>query len=1026
MSIEPVISQEREYLRKLVNRILLLRPQVLLVQHAVSGLALQFLEEANIAVAYNVKQSVLRAVSRCTQTRIISSMDKLTMDPSHLGECESFDVRSFVYQGIKKSYMFFSGCQQDLGCTMVLRGADQRTLGKLKRITEFMCYIVYSLKLENCLLRDMFISVPPYAENEDSNTATAMPSGINFEVSGVPRQEEKIEYFQDPVQEGSITSSIIDENRIKKSQDRMQEFKLYHTKPFSYSADVQDELLDCDYIIKELERRILSSSPFIKLSKPYLLLRGREQELKMMHLRQVQQQDSPVSRLERQESTSQKFELVKPEMVCRVTENTPDQVREVSRAVHKAEYENASHYYTSIRRRWETYIAGAIDPFSPWTHQKIVVLFSIVSTATGDACEGPDLLAVDFYQERDVHETLEPDIPLGEYVERLCEQTDLLCTAGRCDRKMIDHHRQYVHGEGQVTVHIKKRHSKFRGLENTILMWSNCRICDQETQVTPMSSSSWKHSFGKYLELCFWSTPLRPRAGVCPHDSYRDHNRFFGFKNLAVRIQYDPIDIVEVTVPRITITWQVDKDLRLKNDEYHKIESHLARFMSSVDLRIKGINLESLNIDRLAACETELARLTKKAKDEHDSLMEKLQENYMTSKYYEIVPLNRAVRAIQEKVAEWDDTFADFEQIYLPSEKDIRNLAAAQLRKAYFDHDDNPSAALAIEKPVEPELGVKPTQDAKSEELHHRTPKEVLVDTLKTLPSSTGFSIVEKQNATSSGSCAISATDKHLQPASLTSPIATDTLSDSYEKYSVNHLDLAIPPGFLETLTSSETPDPAQKRDSVLSNLPQVSYPTSAISLEEAAASSSSVVSDIAQTPDFLINKADHRHNVAAEPLEVATSISWSSNLAIAPPLFRAQTLPSVLPRPNDDNTAKTTGPKPGLVLRSMLPEPVLKRPIVGIHHGFERKIPEHLETTVLRPTKSAVQSMIPRLVPGKPEDTKVSALAKHFEQMSREFEKERLRERRQQAAKNRQIRGYPMASSQPTVEVFRDAYEAV
>lgn len=1022
-SIEPIISQEREYLRKLVNRILLLRPQVLLAQCGVSGLALQFLQEANITVAYNVKQSVIRAVSRCTQTRIVSSMDKLTMDPSHLGECESFDVKSFVYQGRKKSYMFFSGCQRDLGCTIVLRGADQKTLTKLKRVTEFMCYIVYSLKLENCLLRDMFISVPSYAESEESQNTPILLSGSKSKLLGAPRYPEKIEDLQNPLQPNCVAHSMIDENRPKQSQNSIRDFKPYYMKPFSYNVGTEVEMMECDSMIKDLERRVLSSSPFTKLSMPYLLLRGREQEQKMIHLRQVQQQDSNVSRLEHQEPPSQKFELVKPEVVCKVTENTPDQVREVLCAVHKAEYEDAAHYYTSIRRRWETYIAGAIDPFSPWTHQKIVVLFSIVSTATSDACEGPDLLAVNFYQERDTDGTLEPDIPLGEYVEQLCDQIDAICTAGQCNRKMIDHHRQYVHGEGQIVVRVKKLHSKIRGLKNTILMWSSCRICDQETQVTPMSNSSWKFSFGKYLELCFWSTPLRPRAGVCSHDIYRDHNRFFGFKNLAVRIQYDPINIVEVIVPRIIITWKVDKDLRLKNEEYYKIEGRLARFMSSVKLRIKGINLEGLIDDRLADCESELARLTRKANDEHARLMEILQEQYMASKYYEIIPLNGAIRSIQEKVVEWDDAFADFEQNYLPSEKDIQKLAALQLSKAYFDHNEPSFTTLPIEKQREAGLGAKSTDDEKSEDEHESALNEVIVDSSMILPSGTEFSNVEKQNANFPSSAAASARDRHLQPTNLIPPISTGALSNVHEKYCADHLDLAVPLEFPSPSSSSETINTVSKHHSIISKVPPVSSDAWTVPLPEAAPLSSQVTSNAAQTHSSINDLADRADNVAVKPFEVATAISHSSTLANAPPLFCVQTEPSVLPGLKNGSTAEMTGPKLGIFSTSKLQEPVLKKMIVGNPHELDKNILESLEDDAL---KSAIPSRIPRPVPSKRLDTKVSVLAKHFEQMSREFEKEILRDRRQRAAKHRQTRGYPMASSQPTVEVFRNAYEAV
>ena len=146
MSLEPVIRQEREFLQNLVHRIAALRPQLLLVQRNVSGLALQFLEQANIATAYNVKPSVLEAISRCSQTRVISSIDKLAIKPAQAGKCASFYLKTYVYNGRKKTYMYLSGCPKELGCTIVLRGGGDDTLAKIKRITEFMIYVVYNLR----------------------------------------------------------------------------------------------------------------------------------------------------------------------------------------------------------------------------------------------------------------------------------------------------------------------------------------------------------------------------------------------------------------------------------------------------------------------------------------------------------------------------------------------------------------------------------------------------------------------------------------------------------------------------------------------------------------------------------------------------------------------------------------------------------------------------------------------------------------------------------------------------------------
>jgi 1-phosphatidylinositol-3-phosphate 5-kinase len=95
---------------------------------------------------------------------------------------------------------------------------------------------------------------------------------------------------------------------------------------------------------------------------------------------------------------------------------------------------------------------------------------------------------------------------------------------------------------------------------------------------------------------------------------------------------------------------------------------------------------------------------------------------------------------------------------------------------------------------------------------------------------------------------------------------------------------------------------------------------------------------------------------------------------------------------------------------------------------GDDRTINEKGGVSLTRPSLKGGQSMIPRSVGGRSskKDTRVSALAKHFEQLSREFERERLRERRVVAAKSRQSRATPMASSKPIVEVYRDVLEAV
>ncbi|CAG8438826.1 1515_t:CDS:10 [Scutellospora calospora] len=224
MSLDPVIAQEEEHLRLLVNRIAALRPHLVLVEKTVARKALQMLLEKHIAVALNVKSSVIEAVARCARADIIQSIDKLVSEPK-LGNCGTFMVKTFDHKlipGRRKTYLFFESCPKDLGCTIVLRGGNIETLEKIKRITDLMVFVVYNLKLETALIIDQFAKIP----------ATI---------------DEKIDSNE------HISNSI------------------------SRPDDVPDPLAP-------YESTILSVSPFIKFPPPYLLTKTKQAEKRLTDL----------------------------------------------------------------------------------------------------------------------------------------------------------------------------------------------------------------------------------------------------------------------------------------------------------------------------------------------------------------------------------------------------------------------------------------------------------------------------------------------------------------------------------------------------------------------------------------------------------------------------------------------------------------------------------------------------------------------------------------------------------------------
>ncbi|KAF2483846.1 hypothetical protein BDY17DRAFT_294537 [Neohortaea acidophila] len=980
MSLEPVIAQEQEYLRNLIGRIAALRPQLLLVQRNVSGTALELLEKAGIAVAYNIKESVLAAVARVTRTTMIKSVDKLAIDPSHLGRCDSFEVKTYVYDGARKSYIFLSGCPPELGCTVVLRGADTESLRKMKRIAEFMCYVTYNVKLETSLLRDEFVSIPTTAPHQLQSTDS-------------PSQNQAVHRSIGPMF-GHGESKGDPDIRSRGGGD----------KPSKYEK-----------VEMESRARILSASPFVVFMQPYLLTQLRESERRLTTYKLLRDQYAAADEAGDEDEKGEvhaAFQMVQPEMVhAAPSKDQPKALREYLHAVHEAQLEKTKYTYDTQKRLMDSFMSTGINPFDPYAHQTIVVLQSTVCTINSAPCGGPDLLGIGFYAGFNrVEPQFEEDCTLGQYIEDHCLSAGNTCK--ECGKKMYDHHRQYVHGYGQLSVSIKRQPAKMRGYQKTILMWATCRICKQETTVTPMSDNTWKYSFAKYLELSFWSSPLHPRAGVCEHDLHKDFLRCFGFEELVVCVQYDSVDIYDVVVPRPTITWKVESDLRVKNEQFSHIVSRLNAFTESIKKRLDSINVDTLDEKRAIEAHDLLEELHKRAEDEHQELLDKLQAKYSQSRYYELIPLNRALRFMDEKALAWDDTFNDFERDYFPSETDIRKLATLQLRNMFLesqpplstgasDASDSEEGTEMVSVPpkklnrgsTEPFLGSDKVHDVLSSTVEEHRNSIVDIDDVRPLTA------------------AAADTSKTLS--------VREEQEQAVEREDVKHLDLAVPtmPPQDESALELQPTSSDQSGQTIQSE--SEDSPTQEGPF---ATQSSSVGAGLMERIEQI---RSYRQGDSGDG-ETGSRIPRLADLKkrdlsprpslLPPPLLRARSSPS--PPRRSHHRSNDSEHSIDAVANA-----------ANLSHTHEMHIAERLGMNRLA---SKVGKLAPSLIPrsilnsDEPHNTRVSALAKHFEQMSKEFERERQKERRQRVLRSRQARANPLASSRPVVEVYRNATDAV
>ncbi|ODQ73775.1 hypothetical protein LIPSTDRAFT_37495, partial [Lipomyces starkeyi NRRL Y-11557] len=958
MSLEPVMAKEKDELQELVDGIAALRPQILLTERGVSGYALQLLLRKNIAVAYNVNPNVIRAVARSTQADIVMSAKtfkkdkddgKVPASPPRVGTCEHFSVKTYVLDDMrKKTFIFMSGCPPQLASTIVLRGGDMEILRQIKIITKFMIYVVYNLKLETCLMRDEFVFMPAPA--------------VSMYYSQRPKRR------------------LLNQGSGAMPEDKEDE----------EDADGSGYY---DSLVQLHSSRIVSTSPFVQIPQPYLLWKARQVERRLQALlkdtEEFEKREKSTSDDNAASSGAEQavLELVKLDMFTHLPGGGKKVVQQVRRAILELEHDKLEYVSLIQKRQWEAYLSQATRYlFDPFAYQHITILYSLVCEVTTAPCTGPELVSIEYYRDG--------DCTLGQFIEGICDNVDQKCSDG-CSYTLAQHYRSYVHGNGRITVRVAPLPCRIPGMENTILMWSHCNVCSTTLPALPMSENTWKYSFGKYLELSFWSSPLSLRADVCPHDIHKDHMRVFGLRGLAVKFEYAPIELLEIVSPRTRLLWKPQIDVRLRAEEYDAIEERIIKFFDSVVARLDSVRIDDFSSDRTEDCKARVELLRDRATRERQDLHDMLQTIYVKSSYRAYLPLNAVVRSLQERVVQWDLEFADFDRSFFPSEKDIARLTAMQLKKMFLERDtsttslvnDESSADLAAAADLSSAVELMPVLSERDETSLETTP----------LPSS-GMTPLEYLGS------------PEYAPSGFPSPgLSTITKPDAIH-------------GILA------------KRPSTPGSLPKEGLSSNMASVESAQRGEPSTTESIHKLETF--HKNNNKTRLEASEIEEAkitltrTSTDNSDVSGMAPlsatstnvSTASTETLTPSTTTPSADSSATVTAVPARMTTmrrkyhpdRIVLPPPFKHR----FTQGTTRELARQLQLSRGGGSDSHVQSTSS----GGIGHSKVISLARHFDQLSREFEKERARERKKLAAGRLRAVG----TSKPIVEVYRTIEDAV
>lgn len=720
--LEPLIRQEKQYLKTLVNRLTSLRPDVLLVEGNVSGLAIEYLVQAGVSVVRHVKPCILQAIARSTQTPVISSLDKLLN--LQVGQCDVFHVQTFEHRlipGQRKSFVRLEGCRPEQGGTLLLRGGSVTLLSQVKALMRIMVRIVYSMRLEHHFLRDEGAIMSPIPEILRKCTMLNLD---NAEVQTVIRSFRRARRQLLELKHPASTESP------KKCDPR---------EPLSPVSNLGNQI---DDILRPYENMVLSGSPNVKLVPPVVLTRLRDVYQQLDTLRRSPKPPQSAAFSQPLDDTDPKEETLdetsitpstsKPPTLAHSTDGsqTPSACLDISTLTKisaiPAEYTRASLLAGLGRQLSQAKLAAAYhlsthrsETFHPLDHQRIVVQEAVVcmNTTSGQAsytCQGPQLRSFSYY--------LSGDQSVGQIVQLMVACQGEMCPAKGCGQHKNLHQTNFIHGQLQASIRIhhpcpgegavalpsngptpsnknvqeeEPDPTLEPGNEDLILMQGYCPLCEGHTRKTAMSEDGWRLSFGKYLELCFYSPGvvaeylIHGPSGLrlpCAHDMHLDHTRFFFYRGFRIDFSLRRINVYEAIPPSLCLTPDSQAQWKVLEEEYCTILKRSDTFFQSVRNRINAFNYDVVAIDKQDASEEAMRELMKKVELDVQMIQLQLDEVHLACVGTNGVKINTVRKTLVDKAVEWDHLFATFELRFVATDsKDARRLTSVQLRKLFID-----------------------------------------------------------------------------------------------------------------------------------------------------------------------------------------------------------------------------------------------------------------------------------------------------------------------------------------------------
>jgi T-complex protein 1 subunit gamma len=147
IDFDKILQLEEEYVQRICNDIIELKPTLVCTEKGVSDLAQHFLMKAGITVIRRLRKTDNNRIARACGATIVHRTDEIREADLGVG-CGLFEIRKIA----DEYYSFMEQCKQPKACTILLRGGSKDVLNEIERNLQDAMQVARNVVLEPKLL----------------------------------------------------------------------------------------------------------------------------------------------------------------------------------------------------------------------------------------------------------------------------------------------------------------------------------------------------------------------------------------------------------------------------------------------------------------------------------------------------------------------------------------------------------------------------------------------------------------------------------------------------------------------------------------------------------------------------------------------------------------------------------------------------------------------------------------------------------------------------------------------------------